>query len=292
MLELIYLLLIPVIATMASLMVIRPPRAKRARRGRANRHAGVNETDQVDNNIDPATVVLDPANGFDQNFLNNAWPNAPAGQPTTWLERIVAGLNYWLNIKDVSPSDEITTNKSMQTHNAFSVTERAWKNGIASIVVMRVIYGRETRYLRHAGADGGMLYNLRGEGPIYDNVVVPLVNLLVNKFNTISHKGLMLEYGKIMNMNFTHWHKSTLKRAQIGSWSNEEVETILVDDNHEFHGDTDICKGLFYPWFLTLCQFIPEFYADATKHLAGHHITEAQNQPATWATELNRALPI
>lgn len=258
------------------IMVISPPPRKRARRGR--RVSPSNQQAAPDAVVDD--VLRAENSGFTVAHLDAGWDNAPDGAATTWAERICAGVDYWLSIKDVRPSDLITSHKVLRKKNAFSRTECAYKNGMAAIIIYKTAYGSQAVFDNET--QDAFLNSLNVEGNVlFERYVLPMVNIFVDKFNTENHKGLVLKKSDILNVIYGNWQKNMDVRGAKGAWSDEEV----LERMEEFDGvsdDLDICKGLYYPWYCTICQHFEGIHEQWTSSNSGHVITDAQNTTAAW----------
>lgn len=268
-------------ATVAGALMFRaPPSSRKKRRTRRNRVEDANTTQNPNTAI--VNCLRSPDSGFSHEFLDSEWTHSVPGNPITWQARIVDAVTAWIAIKTESPPDDITEHKLLKKKR-FSKIERAYKEGMAALIIYKCVFG-PTAVMDFDTNIGGLLSSLHDE-PGYNEVIVPFINLLCNKYNHLMSTGWCLDFEQVKDQNLGNWYKNLMHRASLGAWSTDCVRDSLraadISDNPS-NSDDCMVAGLYYPWYCTLCQYLKDFYKDAKKKAATHKITDVENDPQTW----------
>ena len=237
---------------------------------------GLVTPDIAAHDADIMAMLVDAVNHFDQALLQLPWPHRAPGDDTTIADRLVAMLNKWRDdIQHCRPAQAIRLIPGMNKKNAFTRTEAAFKNGSAAMFIYVAICGNNAR--PNKTDDAPILDLIRNQDiNIWNGLVTPLNDLMENRFNTAHKKGFVLERTEILAINYKNWIKNMDVRGSAGIWSNAKVMEIEENENHELHGNLQVCKGIYYPWFKWVNHFDKEYLARIKKGNGGILLTNAE----------------
>ena len=193
----------------AFLNTIKPPKKKRrvSRKSKPEEQEAAAPEDTVE-------TLLAKADGyFDQAKLDSEWNNKATGSDTTWRQRITAGINHWLTLKEIQPPTSVTGHDELKKKFVFVRTHRAFKTGSAASIIYRTVYGNEAEFDKDT-TSGGLLKQCAGTEP-YDDFILPMVRFLVHYFNIEDPSGGdLLTTAGILDENYGNWRKNLLSRSE------------------------------------------------------------------------------
>ena len=129
---------------------------------------------------------------------------------------------------------------------------------MAAIIIYKCVCRPTAAVWDYDTSIGSLLSSLHAEAG-YNEVIIPLINLLCNKNNYAINTGWVLDFDQVKNHNLGNLYKNVMVRASLDAWSVDCVRdclladfcAVLADDLSNF--DDCMVAGLYYPWYCTLC---------------------------------------